>query len=347
MPDPIKFEDADKDNGTEHDLLRLDQVLDELVDGFILVDKNTRLLMANRSAKAIFHVNDVPVEGKLVDEVFSHPDILDIFKPYRSMPFRNEIATDDGRIFSAQAGEIATVGLAVTLHDITNLKELDRIKTDFVNTVSHDLRSPLTAVYGFIGLIDRVGPINQQQAEFIHHIQASLQNITSLINDLLDLGRIEASQDLLMVEVNLRDIIQQVLGNLEYQSSEKLQEVNVTIPDELPPVLGNPLHLQRMIGNLVENAIKFTQLAGRIDIRCRAEANQVFLEVADNGPGILLEDQPHVFEKFYRGSNRTEVTNSTGLGLSIVKSIVEKHQGRIWLDSSTQGTTFTVILPTK
>ncbi|HSB66711.1 MAG TPA: HAMP domain-containing sensor histidine kinase, partial [Anaerolineales bacterium] len=203
------------------------------------------------------------------------------------------------------------------------------------------------AVYGFIGLIDRVGPINQQQAEFIHHIQSSLQNITSLINDLLDLGRIEASQDLLMVEVNLSDIIKQVLNNLEYQTSEKLQEITVSIQDELPPVLANPLHLQRMLGNLVENAIKFTQLAGKIEIRCRSEAHQVILEIIDNGPGIPLEDQPHVFDKFYRGSNISGMTNGTGLGLSIVKSIVEKHLGRIWLDSSSRGTTFTVILPIK
>jgi len=239
------------------------------------------------------------------------------------------------------------VGLAVVLHEITNLKDLDRIKTDFVNTVSHDLRSPLTAVYGFIGLIDRVGPINQQQAEFINHIQSSLQNITDLINDLLDLGRIEASKDLLMVDVCLNDIVQQAVDSLEYQSSKKMQDIVQSIPDNLPIILGNPLHLQRMVTNLIENAIKFTQLAGRIEIRCRAEAGQVILEVADNGPGIPLEDQPRVFDKFYRGSNLSNLTDGTGLGLSIVQSIVEKHQGRIWLESSPIGTTFTVILPIK
>jgi len=347
MPDPIELEDTSNQHGTEKVPHLIEQVLNEVADGFILVDKNMQLLMVNRSARTIFNTGDAQLEGKLVDEVFTHPDLLDIFKPYQSMPFRNEIAMEDGRVYSAQASGVPTVGFAVTLHDITQLKELDRIKTEFVTTVSHDLRSPLTAVYGFIGLIDRVGPINQQQAEFIHHIQASLQNITSLINDLLDLGRIEASQDLKMVDVNLRDIIKLVLDNLEYQSTEKLQEISVTAPDQIPLVLGNPLHLQRMIGNLVENAIKFTQLAGKIDLRLRTEANQVILEVADNGPGIPLEDQPHIFDKFYRGSNLSEVTSGTGLGLAIVKSIVEKHQGRVWLESSPLGTTFTVILPIK
>lgn len=347
MPDPMVFKGAINPPMAEKRVFALDQVFNELDDGFILVDKDIRLLIVNRAARTIFNIGQMQVEGKPVDEVFSNPDLLDIFKPYQSMPFRNEITTQEGkRIFSAQASEIPSIGLAVLLHDITHLKELDRIKTDFVNTVSHDLRSPLTAVYGFIGLIDRVGPINQQQAEFIHHIQSSLQNITSLINDLLDLGRLEASQDILMVKVHLGEVIGQVLNNLEYQSSEKLQEISVNIPDDLPQVLGNPLHLQRMIGNLVENAVKFTQLAGKIEIRCRTEANQVVLEVADNGPGIPLVDQPHVFEKFYRAGNLSDVTNGTGLGLSIVKSIVEKHRGRIWLDSSPRGTTFTVILPT-
>ena len=328
-------------------MVPFDKVLNELEDGFVLATMDSHLLFINRSASEIFQVKEAQPEGKPVDEVISHPDFLDIFKPYRLMPYRNEISFDDGRVYSAQASQVADMGIAVILHDISHLKELDRIKTDFVNTVSHDLRSPLTAVYGFIGLIDRVGPINQQQADFIRHIQSSLQNITSLINDLLDLGRIEASQDMLMVDVNLKKVIQQAVDNLEYQSSEKMQDVILSIPDELPVILGNPLHIQQMAANLIENAIKFTPLAGKITIRGHADAGQIILEVEDNGPGIPLDDQPHVFEKFYRGSNLADTTNGTGLGLSIVKSIVEKHRGRIWLESSRQGTTFTVILPTK
>lgn len=327
--------------------LRLSQVLNELVDGFVLVDRDSRLLFVNRAGREIFGVKDDQLEGKLVDEVFTHPDFLDIFKPYREFPYQNEITLDDGHVFSTHSSLIPEIGIALILHEITRLKELDQLKTDFVNTVSHDLRSPLTAVYGFVGLIDRVGPINQQQAEFLRHIQSSLQNITLLINDLLDLGRIEASKDIQMVDVNLKDILHQAIKNLDYQSSEKMQEVELTIPDEMPLITGNPLHLQRMVSNLLENAIKFTPLAGKITIQIRVEGGQLFLEVADNGPGIPIDDQPHIFEKFFRGSNISESTAGTGLGLSIVKSIAEKHQGRIWLESSPLGSTFTVILPLK
>jgi two-component system phosphate regulon sensor histidine kinase PhoR len=323
------------------------QIVNELVDGLLLVDINYRLLLVNPAVRKIFDVEDGKLEGKTVDEIFHHPELLDIFTPYRTFPYHNEISMEDGRVFSTHSSMIPDTGIVVIMHEITQLKELDRIKTEFVNTVSHDLRSPLTAVYGFIGLIDRVGPINQQQAEFIKHIQSSLQHITSLINDLLELGRLEAGYDVLVEEVKMTDILNQAMGNLEYQYNEKMQYVTLEIPEEIPVILGNPLHLQRMVTNLIENAIKFTPAMGKIDIRCRPEAEQLILEVSDNGPGIPLDDQPHIFEKFYRGSNMLQETSGTGLGLSIVKSIVDKHHGRIWLESAPGGTTFTVILPLK
>jgi two-component system NtrC family sensor kinase len=343
-------------SAVEHGLIRqkcaLDEslyahVLSKLVDGFVLTDLDEHLLFVNQSARDIFQIESHNSAGLKVSEVFHHPDLLDIFKGQKTFPDRSEISLEDGRIFSAQSSKIPGIGIAITLQDITHLKELDRIKTDFVNTVSHDLRSPLTAVYGFIGLIDRVGPINQQQAEFIRHIQSSIQHITSLINDLLDLGQVEAGYNLQMEDVNLKDILSQTIDNLEYQITEKMQYVELSVPAELPEILGTPLQLKRMVSNLIENAVKFTPPLGRINVRCREEAGQLILEVADNGPGIPLADQPHIFEKFYRGSNLSQDTTGTGLGLSIVKTIVEKHRGRIWLESSPSGTTFTIILPLK
>jgi two-component system, OmpR family, phosphate regulon sensor histidine kinase PhoR len=329
------------------DWFRLTRVLENLEDGVILANNDGHLLMINRSARNIFSLEDTPLEGKSVNEVLPHPDLLDLFKTQNSFPRRSEISFGDKQVFSAQASLIPEIGIAIVLQEITHLKELDRRKTDFVNTVSHDLRSPLTAIYGFIGLIDRVGPINEQQAEFIHHIQSSVQNITSLINDLMELDRLEAGYDIHMVDVNLIETINKSIEMLDYQLNEKMQELVQTIPADVPAIIGNPLQLQRMITNLIENAIKFTPPLGKISVHVRGEGSQLILQVSDNGPGIPLEDQPHVFEKFYRASNLSQTTSGTGLGLSIVQSIVEKHHGRIWLESSPSGTTFTVILPIK
>jgi two-component system phosphate regulon sensor histidine kinase PhoR len=350
------FDQSDLLQSIKHSLIRqtswqewnrFTRILANLVDGIIIVDLDGYLLMINRSARDIFSVGEGQFNGKTADEVLQHPDILDILKPQSTLPRQNEITLEDGRIYSAQASLIPEVGIAVVIHDITHLKELDRVKTDFVNTISHDLRSPLTAIYGFVSLIDRVGPINEQQADFIHHIQSSVQHITALINDLLDLGRVEADYDVLMQDVNLTEIIKQSIENLDYQISEKMQELVLSIPEEIPAILGNPLHLQRMVSNLLENAIKFTPSLGKINIQCRVETSQLIFVVTDNGPGIPLTDQPHIFDKFYRGTNISQNTQGTGLGLSIVKSVVDKHHGRIWLESSPTGTTFSVILPIK
>jgi two-component system, OmpR family, phosphate regulon sensor histidine kinase PhoR len=324
-----------------------EQVLFNLKDGIILADNEGRLLLVNRSAGEIFNLEASNIVGMMVGEVFHHPDLLDLFKPQHIFPYRSEITLDEGRVYSAQASLIEAIGIAVVMQDITHLKELDRIKTDFVNTVSHDLRSPLTAIYGFVGLLDRVGPVNEQQVEFIHHIQSNVHQITSLIDDLLDLGRVEADYDLHMDPIDMQAIIGQVIENVQYQISEKKQEMSVSFSADSPLILGNTLHLQRMATNLIENAIKFSQPGGKISIKCGAEAGQFILKVADNGPGIPLDDQPHIFEKFFRGSNTSQDVPGTGLGLSIVKTIVDRHHGRIWLDSSTHGTTFTVIFPLK
>jgi len=326
---------------------RFTRVLAELDDGILLVGLDGNVIMMNQSARNILSVKEDHIIGMTISEVVHHTDILDVFKSQDTLPRLYEINLEDGRIFNAQASLILQIGTAVVLHDITHLKKLDRIKTEFVNTVSHDLRSPLTSIYGFVSLIDRVGTINEQQADFIRHIQSSVQHITSLITDLMDLGRVEADYDIQMQDVNLNEIISQSIKYLDYQVSEKMQELVLSIPDQVPVILGNPLHLQRMISNLLENAIKFTPTLGKINILCRIETNQLILEISDNGPGIPLEDQPHIFDKFYRGSNLSQNIPGTGLGLSIVKSVVEKHHGRIWLDSSPAGTTFTVLLPVK
>jgi len=323
------------------------QILSALTEGVILASLDGRVLMVNQAARGLFEAGEAQLEEKPLSEVFHHPDLIDLFSRQRNYPYRSEITLDDGRCFSAQASLIANIGIVAVFQDITHHKELDRIKTEFVNTVSHDLRSPLTAIYGFVGLIDRVGPVNEQQADFIRHIQASVQHITSLINDLLELGRIEADYDIQMQDVDMVDIVRRSTETLDYQMSEKMQELALLLPQDIPVILGNPNQLQRMVINLVDNAIKFTPPLGKIRVECRAEASQLILEVADDGIGIPLEDQPHVFKKFYRGSNSSENSVGTGLGLSIVKSIVEKHHARIWLESSDAGTTFTVIFPTK
>jgi two-component system phosphate regulon sensor histidine kinase PhoR len=342
----IAIENARLFTRTEVERDKLEAILTSVEDGVIVVGSDGRIILINHTVCAAFDLEDANLSGKPVREVFQHPDLLEIFEEHRVHPSRMEINLDDGRVFNAQVTPIPDVGLAVTMQDITHLKELDRIKTDFVNTVSHDLRSPLTAILGYVELIDRAGPTTEQQREFIRRVQFSVNNITALINDLLDLGRIEAGFDARKEIVHLPAIIRYAVEGLRNRYGERHQEVVVDVPKDLPTVLGNPVRLRQMIGNLVGNAIKYTPSNGKITIRAQAEDGQLILQVIDNGPGIPPADQPYIFDKFYRGSNIPYDIPGTGLGLAIVKSIVENHMGRIWLDSTLgQGSTFTVVLP--
>jgi two-component system NtrC family sensor kinase len=215
-----------------------------------------------------------------------------------------------------------------------------------VTTVSHDLRSPLTAILGYVDLIERTGETNQQQKEYIERVRLSVDQITNLVNDLLDLGRIEAGLDNAKEPTPIAVLARYVLDSMRGAANSKEITLKSDLPEELPLVVGDPIRLRQMLGNLLENAIKYTPAEGEVSIEAHAENDQVILRVSDNGFGIPTADQPYLFDKFFRASNVPNELPGTGLGLSIVKSIVENHQGRVWVDSAVgEGTTFTIVFP--
>ncbi len=327
---------------------KLETLLTQVQDGVVVLDEDARIMLLNQSAQAAFGLEGRDLVGRQVQDVIQHPDLLEILNGQKdSTPYRGEITLADGRVLSAQVTPISGVGLAVIMQDITYLKELDRIKSDFVSTVSHDLRSPLTAILGYVELLGRVGELNSQQEGFIQRIQVSVENITSLINDLLDLGRIESGFDARKEIVPLAAIIRYTIESMRSQAEEKGQNLVLDIPEGLPHILGNPVRLRQMLENLVANAINYTPKDGEIRVTTRSESEQVIIAVSDTGPGIPHADQPYIFDKFYRASNIPPDTPGAGLGLAIVRSIVENHQGRIWVSSTPgQGSTFTIVLPT-
>jgi two-component system NtrC family sensor kinase len=343
----IAIENAHLFERSEVERQKLETILTSVGDGVLVVDQENRLLLINPVARQAFGLDEADLANMSIQEVIHQPELLDILNEEHSdSPFQTEITLEDGRVLNAQITTIPEIGVSVTTQDITHLKELDRIKSDFVNTVSHDLRSPLTAILGYVELIERVGFVNTQQLEFIRRIQYSVQNITALINDLLDLGRIEAGFDTRKEVAPLAAIIQYAVEGFKNRAVEKEQEFEIDVSADLPQVLGNPIRLRQMISNLIGNAVKYTPAGGKVRVKAQAEENQIIFQVSDNGPGIPVADQPYIFDKFYRGSNVATEISGTGLGLAIVKSIVENHQGRIWVESTIKhGSTFTVVLP--
>jgi two-component system, OmpR family, phosphate regulon sensor histidine kinase PhoR len=345
----IAIENAKLFTHTEIERNKLETILQNIEDCVILADSNRELLFINRTARLAFGISEREiVTGKLIETVVHNQDLLEIFDQHQNQSrHRNEISLDDGRVLNAQFTSIPGVDLvAVTMQDITRLKELNKIKSDFVNAVSHDLRSPLTAIVGYVDLIARTGSLNDQQVEYVRRVQSSVRDITYLINDLLDLGKIEAGLDTGFETLHLAPIIRQTLDGLQGQLTQKPITLQLQVPADLPQVLGNPMRLRQMITNLVANAIQYTQPGGLVEVMASYEKEQVIFRVRDTGIGISPTDQPFIFEKFFRGKNVQNSSAGSGLGLSIVKSIVDNHQGRIWVDSVIgQGSTFTVVLP--
>jgi len=326
---------------------RLEAVFNNIQDCVMILNQENRILFINPATCRAFGVDAVEASGKPVLDVIVHPDLRSLITRTDADPLQYyEITFPDGRVGNAQFTPIRGIGSAITMQDITYLKELDRIRSDFVHTVSHDLRSPLTSVLGYTELVERAGSLNENQRDFLKRIQDSVQHITSLINDLLDLGRIEAGFDTRREYVQLEGILRYTLDMLQGQIKSKHLKIQTDIASPLPPLRANPIRLRQVLDNVIGNAIKYTQEKGEVQIFAHSEDHQIILQVSDTGPGIPPEDQPHIFDKFYRGSNISSDTEGSGLGLAIVKSIVDSQQGRIWVESALgKGTSFFIVLP--
>lgn len=341
----IAIENAQLLNRSEAERRKLETILLQTENAVIVVDPDHRILVMNKAAQEAFNVQGDFI-GRSVVEAIDDPKLLALMREPGSSVKREEIEVSDGRIFNAVKSPIRGVGQAVVMHDISHLKELDRIKSEFVTTVSHDLRSPLTAILGYVELIERAGPTTSQQDEFISRIKLSVEQITNLVSDLLDLGRIEAGLDSTHEETPISVLARYAVESMRLPAEAKGLSMEMEVEDDLPMVNGDPIRLRQMIGNLLENAVKYTPSGGQVCLEANSEDSQIILRVLDDGPGIPPSDQPYLFDKFYRASNIPADVPGTGLGLSIVKSIVDHHNGRIWVDSQMgEGTVFTVVLP--
>lgn len=324
---------------------RLEAIIAETKNGVLVLDERQHVLLINQAACEILGV-DQQVIGRPAAEISDDAAILELLKSRRDVPRWEEIEVGDGMIYNAQRADIEGIGQVIVLHDISHLKEVDRIKSEFVTTVTHDLRSPLTAILGYVELIERTGDLNGQQKDFIRRVHISVDQITNLITDLLDLGRIEAGLDGSMEPTRVPILVKYALDSMRAFAETRNVALEDDLCDDVPTVLGDPIRLRQMIGNLLENAIKYTPAGGKVRIDCREEDNQVIMRVRDTGIGISPSDQSKMFNRFFRGSNVPEQETGTGLGLSIVKSIVDNHHGRIWVESRLGiGSIFTVVLP--
>jgi signal transduction histidine kinase/CheY-like chemotaxis protein len=239
-------------------------------------------------------------------------------------------------------------GVVWTIHDTTERARLERAKSEFVATASHELRSPLTSIKGFVELLQR-SPENmtERQREFVDIILRSTDRLTDLVSGLLDVARIEADH----VEMDQRpidagEVVREVAELMGPRIEAKNQRLSVYVAPTVGLALADPARLRQIVANLLTNAHLYTQPDGTIDMRVEPERAWIQLTVQDTGPGMTPEEAAHAFDRFYRGRERATGSQGTGLGLSIVKSLVELQGGRIELETEPGvGSTFRVMLP--
>jgi PAS domain S-box-containing protein len=331
---------------------RLAAILASTPDPILVLDHQDRLLLTNPVAAELLGIEGEIGIGDSIEKITDQEALIELLDDSGGGRSSKELRMSDGRIFLATASPVHAgdhqLGRVCVLRDISQLKEMDELKSDFVSTVSHDLRSPLTLMRGYATMLEMVGELNDQQQNYVHKIITGVESMSHLVQNLLDLGRIEAEVGLKLDMVSAPDIVSEVADSFKIRASQKKIRLHIVPPNQtIPFISADKALLQQALRNLVDNAINFNQQGGEVWIRYRLEGGSLIFEVEDNGIGISPVDQQRLFEKFYRVESREkDKQGGTGLGLAIVKSIAERHGGDAWIKSELgSGSTFYLAIP--
>ncbi|MGE5223593.1 MAG: ATP-binding protein, partial [Omnitrophica WOR_2 bacterium] len=331
---------------------RLAAILASTPDPVLVTDQQNHLLLSNPAAWQVLGMGTESGDGRAIETVINQKDLVKLLRSSEEERKSAEVTLLNGRVYLATTSSVFADGLRVgrvcVLRDITHFKELDKLKSEFVATVSHDLRSPLTLMRGYATMLEMVGELNEQQTNYVRKIVIAVESMTKLVNNLLDLGRIEAGIDLQLEMVLVQDVVEKVTGALQPTAIQKQITLSTEVPSAtIPLVEADSALLQQALSNLVENGIKYTDRGGKVNVSVQPRADGMVFAVSDTGIGIAPVDQPRLFEKFYRGAQReTKKPAGTGLGLTIVKSIAERHGGKVWVESQLgKGSTFYFVIP--
>jgi len=348
-------------------------ILRSMVEGVAVIDAHERLVFWNRAFRDILNLEVAQSERRPMLEVIRNSELLSLIR--KALQGEEGLQTDIAMGFIQQRNFSVTLapvkpldsapgtvsvlqssraaerpsGAVVVLHDVTELRRLERVRQDFVANVSHEFKTPLTAIQGFAetllsGALN--DPVNNRR--FLEIIRDHATRLARLTDDLLKLARIEAGKmELQFFPVSLAELVEGCAETSLMKSVRKQISLDIELPTDLPPVRADASLLHEVLQNLLDNAIQYTQAGGKIQVRATTTQRDAVVTVDDNGIGIPLAEQERIFERFYRvDAARSREAGGTGLGLSIAKHIVEAHGGRIWVESEIgQGSKFSFSVP--
>lgn len=345
---------------------KLETLVSTIADGAILLDTSMDVVLVNPAARRVFGWEGRDLtQGNILEHLpnevriqLTRPLFQAVGGEAEGMEFRISLTEPSNRTIRVLLNTVLdqarenVKGIAITVQDITREVELNEAKGQFISNVSHELRTPLFNIKSFIETLHEYGEdlSESERREFLETANHETDRLTRLVNDVLDLSRLESNRQYRFGPVDIVQPIEQTLRTYQLNARDKQIELSHEIESNLPPVLGNYDLLLQVFGNLVGNALKFTEAGGEVAIRAYQvseadgeppENRVIRIEVADTGIGIAPEDQEAIFDRFFRVENRVHTLEGTGLGLSIVKNIIEKHNSQVRLISEVGvGTTF-------
>jgi len=346
-------------------------ILEAVADGVLVTDPNKNITLFNASAEEILGLDRSQVIGKSLDHFIglfgsAGQRWSETIRTWSQDPssyqpgqlYAEQITLEDGRVVSVHLSPASMresfLGTVSTFRDVSQQVQLDRLKSEFVATVSHELRTPMTSIKGYVDilLMGAAGSLNDKQAEFLEIVRSNSERLAVLVNDLLDISRIESGRVTLSLQpLDMEEMAVAAVDEMRSRSEKdrKPMDIQVKSATGLPRALGDLERVRQVLDNLLENSYYYTPPDGRITVRIQQASEMIQVDIQDSGIGIPLEAQPRIFERFYRGEHPFILaTSGTGLGLSIVRHLVEMHNGRIWFESKGipgDGSTFSFTLP--
>jgi signal transduction histidine kinase len=329
---------------------RAEAVINSLKDASIGLDKNNIILFANEQALQLLNLRNEDTVGKKAEEVVSRNDLFKfLIENNNSIPFKI-VVQDHENYFIKETIEVSqndSQSKVIVLKNITSFKELDEAKTNFIATVSHELKTPLAASDFSLKLLEdaRTGNLSSEQKELITNLKEDNQRMLKILSELLNMSQVEAGKIQLNIkQVNPKVIIENAIKAVETNAREKNICIKNTIEENLPSINADEDKTTWVLNNFLTNAIKYSSENSAIETSIYKQDNNIIFSVRDHGKGIAKEYQPKLFDRYFKvpGSNEKGV----GLGLAISKDFVEAQNGKIWVESELgSGATFSFLLP--
>jgi two-component system phosphate regulon sensor histidine kinase PhoR len=346
---------AGRESGTQ-------TILRAMQDGLLVVDKSLRVTLVNQALGKLFGLPEISLGTPLRDVVRDATVDRLIAETLRTgKAMQSELILADSKTNSERDVEVSavpikdeadlTTGAVVLFHDITQLKQADKVRRDFVANVSHELRTPLSIVRGYIEtLLDNPETTEKELSRILRVMERHSKRLGLLVDDLLTLAQLESRNTVLQFsDVQLAELFESVIRDWGKQLAEKQLKVVVDLSPDARTIRADEMRLHEVLYNLLENAVKYSRENGEIRLRAAQHGHEIVLSVTDNGIGIRKDDLPRIFERFYRADKaRSRELGGTGLGLAIVKHVAQLHGGRVEAESELgRGTTIRVILPAR